>query len=164
MTMAWRDYLGKDAGWKLFSLLMAILIWASIRAGLEDDVALRKVVVNPLKAAQSEADRMSEPFLRPVSALRLPSDQHRYRVTPPLVQVVVRAGPAILRTLDEADVQVFIDVADFESNPGVVAGKVPCAIQVRVPPGVSFVRSEPSAVVVERLSQQANGAQPDPKP
>lgn len=162
--MGWRHYIGNDVGWKLFSLLMAILIWGSIRSGLDDGVGLRKVVVNPLKAAQAEVDRMSEPILRPVSALRLPSDQHRYRVTPPLVQVVVRATPRILQTMDETDVQVFIDVADFESNPGVVAGKVPCAIQVRVPPGVTFVRSEPSAVVVERLAPQANGAQPDPKP
>jgi len=163
MTMPWRNYIGNDTGWKLFSLLMAILIWGSIRSGVDDGVA-RKVVVNPLRAAQTEPDRTREPLTRPVAVLRTPADQHRYRVLPPLVQVVVRGSPADLETLDDDDVRVFIDVADFEADPRAIAGKAPCAVQVHVPPGISFVKSEPSAVMVERLPPHPDGTQLNPAP
>ena len=163
--MAWRDYIGKDTGWKLFSLLLAILIWGSIRSVIEDGIPMRRGVVNPLNTGVSSgASRMSDPISRAVTVLRAPGDQNRYRVTPPVVDVVVQGDAARLQGLDEAEVRVFVDTAEFAAHRDSTAAGVACAIHVHTPPGVSFAKAEPSAVLVERLPTATSGPPQNPKP
>lgn len=161
MTMMWRDYFLKDAGWKLFSLLLAVLIWGSIWSGIENGVPLRKSLVNPLKPVVSTGvPQVSEPIRRPVAVMRSPSDQHRYRVTPPLVTLVVQGDSARLQGLDEESIHVFVDVADFEAHPDSMSGSVACTVQVQAPPGIIPAKTEPAAVLVERLLPPATPARP----
>ena len=162
--MAWRDYIGNDTGWKLFSLLLAILIWGSVRPRNEGGVPLRPVVTNPLQNAVTPSTFTSEPISRPVTVLRQPADSHRYRVTPPMVAVVVQGDSDLLKTVNGNDITVFVNAAEFDGNTNSPLDKVACAIQIHVPEGVHFVKSDPSAVTVERLPVPADETQAVSKP
>jgi len=119
MRMVWR-VLTNNLGWKLLSVLLAVLLWIAV----EGEPELVTVQVVPVFY------RNVEPSLALVSN------------PPPSVRVELRGPSDVLGRDNLTNVAVLLDLAGT-AEPGEKAFPI-SRTNVSLPAGVTFVRSEPS--------------------
>jgi hypothetical protein len=135
--MRWRELIFDNLWLKIFSALLAMLIWFAARTQLTDNPSMSGAF--PGNAAQANfADR-------PVLVLTLPTDRRLFRVDPPTVSVTVSGSAPLVQELTEAKVRVFVQApaADVMSEP--------MTVQVNVPRGLTVVQTRPEAAVVTAI-------------
>jgi len=132
--MRWRELIFDNLWLKIFSVLLATLIWFAARTQL---------VENPVMSAAFPGNAAQASFAdRPVLVLTLPTDRRLFRVDPPTVSVTV-SGPAMLvQELTEAKVGVFV-----KAPPPEVASE-PVPVEVHVPRGITVVETRPKAAML----------------
>ncbi len=120
---------------KLFSLMLALLIW------LTASMAIQKggPPVTPLDLAPEERTFSNLPVLVISSA----QDVRNFKVQPDRVEVTVRGDAKTVRALRANQIRARVDLTDVET-----AGELKERIEVSVPSGISHVRVEPSEVQV----------------
>jgi len=124
-----RNLVLEDFWLKLFSLMLAVLLWLTVT------VARRK---------DTGADQPVPPkMLLPVTILASAEDVHNFRVSPGEVLVTLQGNPKTLQNLQTNDIRAFVDLT------GVAAARdLHKRIEVSVPAGVTALRVKPEEVQV----------------
>ena len=129
-----RDVITKDAGWKVFSLALAVIIWLTIRP-FSDETN---------RGGNLLATWSTRSFTNlPVVVMSSASDVGEFRVEPSAVLVTVSGRPEVVAALTEREIHVTVDLTEIES-----ARSLRKRIDVATPPGVTFIRATPSQVDV----------------
>ena len=120
---------------KLFSLLLAVLIWltASLAIQKEGSPAI------PLSLAPEERTFSNLPVLVIASA----QDVRNFKVAPSTVEVTVRGDAKTIRALGAGELRARVDLTGVET-----ARELKARIEVAVPAGAALVRVEPAEVQV----------------
>jgi YbbR domain-containing protein len=140
--MPLRDVITKDVGWKILSVALALAIWFTVHNATNDGT----VGTNPLTGTATRTfDNL------PVLKVSAAADVRAFKVQPDTVAVVVSGRSDVLDALTERDIRVMVDLTGIES-----ARSLRKHIDVSTPPGVTFVRAEPSAVEVVIPARKEN--------
>ena len=114
---------------KLFSLVLATLIWMAVHANLTDDPAA--------------ARKTTRQFLdRPVLLLTETAARKAFRLEPAQASIFVQGRADVLNMLREEDIQVFVRLNS--SRPADTA-----PVRVHVPAGVTVFHINPLTVAIK---------------
>ena len=130
-----RDFFAKDTWLKLFSLLLAGVIWFTVHSAIRNESA-------PPSLGEIRTFKNL-----PVSVLKSAHDPRPLRVNPATVTVTATGKLPLLQTLTGKDIAVFINLTDALDTVG--AAKT---VWVRLPEGLNLLHVEPSTVRVENLT------------
>ena len=123
---------------KLFSLILATLIWLAVQANLANGV------LPPRKASSAEETRV---FLhQPILVLSEAAEHPAVSVIPNEVAVTVRGPIALIHELAAPDIHVFVRLT--EKHP--FSGGLP--VHVHVPTGASVALITPATAAVKPAS------------
>ena len=123
-----RNLLLEDFWLKLFSLMLAVLLWLTVSFARRKDSGIDKQVL---------------PKTLPVAILALAEDVHNFRVSPSEVEVTLQGNPKTLQSLQTNDLRAFVDLT------GVGAARdLRKRIEVSVPAGVTPLNVIPEEVQV----------------
>ena len=135
--MRWRELIFDNLWLKLFSVLLATLIWFAVRTQLAD---------NPTTPTAFTANVAQRDFAdRPVLVLSLPTDRRLFRVDPPTVNVTVSGSAPKVQELTETKVGVFVKA------PALDVTSEPVTVQVNVPRDFTVVQIRPEAAIVTAI-------------
>src|SRR5688572_18278471 len=122
--MAFRDYI-LDRFWlKLFSFILATLIWFTVQSNVQTDFRL---ATNPFRTKETRE------ITRPVRLVMLPTTQRRFNIDRYEVRMTIRGSPAALDQLNPGEIQAQVnltDASDSAASYSVEARNVPRTIQV----------------------------------
>ncbi len=128
-----RDWFTKDFGWKLFSVILAVVIWLTVHQIYEE----------PKTAAASVAgDKVTYGNL-PVLVVSTVENVRDFRVVPTMVSVTVSGSSEVMAVLQANQIRAVVDLTDIESGH-----ELRRKVEVSTPPGVTLVSVEPSRVDV----------------
>jgi YbbR domain-containing protein len=139
--MSLRRILFKNFPLKLFSLMLAGMIWFAIFSIQDKPKPVPGFGVGDTKKAFDQV---------PVHVLKSPSDTAVYTISPNAVNITVSGDPRILESLTARDVQVFIDFSDVRSGSRKNERKQD--VQVRLPEPVDRIEVSPSYVFADRIT------------
>jgi hypothetical protein len=140
--MFWRNVIVHNLGLKIFSVLLATLVWLAARTQIGD---------NPTVPAGFASDEAQRPFEnQQVLVLTSAADPRVFQVDPLAVSVVVSGPAQQVQHLKEAEVGVFVRAPQGDSE------YVP--VHVNVPKGVAVVQVRPEAAKVSVKVPQPSGA------
>lgn len=137
--MSFRSFILHNFWLKLFSLLLATLIWFAIHFWIESgNPQPQSPIINP-GAPQ---------FYRiPVRLLMQPGDKRMFKVEPDQVIVKVSGEAAVLRDLSPDEIYVFVDLRTVRS-----ARDTNQQVKLDIPNGVALMDVVPRSVIVEEVS------------
>jgi YbbR domain-containing protein len=123
-----RDSFTKDIGWKIFSVILALVIWLTVH----------KIYEEPGAATARTRDIIYGDL--PVLVVSEVADVHDFRVSPATVSVTVSGSPEAMSTLQANEIRATVDLT---------AGKeLRRKVEISTPPNVTLVSVEPSRVSV----------------
>lgn len=105
--MSLREFLQYNRWQKIFSLVFAILIWATVRQTLDQ-------ADGPPVVPEGNARTFEH---LPIRVLTLASNLTQFRVNPASVTVVLRGRPETLNRLRPQDVEVYVNLTDTPDSP-----------------------------------------------
>lgn len=136
--MALRDFVTKDFGWKLFSVVLAVVVWLIVHA-VSEGFSGR---LDPLRRA---ATRTFERV--PVDIVFAAADAREIKIHPKEVQVTVSGRAEVVNFLDENEIRVTVDLRGIEAAQRLrkrviasaplgitILGIIPREVEVVVPP------------------------------
>ncbi len=131
----WLRSLFLDHIWlKLFSLLLATLLWLAVDANINREIGRREF---------DPGDITTNFFARPVLIVTDAGAHGPVKIEPPTVDIAIRAHPAVLSRIDPRDIRPFVrvpDRPDFDSN---------VAVLVQLPDEASLIMVSPSVVRIQ---------------
>lgn len=137
--MSLRAFIQHNFWLKLFSFVLATLIWFAIHFGIKGDFRLPQ---NPITTPTSRE------FARlPVRILGRSADSRVFKVEPDQVFVKVTGEAAVLNDLNLQDIAVYVDLANVRS-----IRETNQRVRVDIPDGVTVITVSPRAVNVEQIS------------
>lgn len=129
-----RNLVVKDFWLKLFSLVLAVLIWLTVDFSLSKEVSPWAALIG------RTADETDVPG---VHVFIPPMDGRIVKVEPADVQVTLRGEPRLLKDIRAKDIHAQVDLDGVESASGL---RRPVAIVL--PKGVAYTRVDPAEVEV----------------
>jgi YbbR domain-containing protein len=123
-----RDWLTKDFGWKIFSLILAVVIWLTVH----------KIYEVPGDAISRARENTYGEL--PVLVVSEASDVHDFRVTPATVSVTVSGPPEAMNTLQAKEIRATVDLTTGKD--------LRRKVEISTPPNVTLVSVNPSHVTV----------------
>jgi YbbR domain-containing protein len=123
-----RDWLTKDLGWKIFSVILAVVVW----------VTVHNIYQGP-GAANTRARENTYGDL-PVLVVSEASDVHDFHVVPATVSVTVSGPPEAMSTLQANEIRATVDITTGK--------ELRRKVEISTPPNVTLVSVEPSHVSV----------------
>ncbi|MHB8520400.1 MAG: CdaR family protein [Limisphaerales bacterium] len=123
---------------KLVSLVLAALIWFTIRSGIE-----------PSNLVTRQFQHI------PITVMTMAADARAFKVDPNDVEVTVSGELNRLQTLGPQDIVVFVNLTDIQRTRGLVK-----KIEVHIPTGLSLVQVYPATVRVEPAAPAPNAPAP----
>ena len=138
-----RNLFFADFWLKLFSLVLAVLIWGTVSLAIHKEVS-------PVGQFTTRLSPHTF-FDLPIVILSSAGDVHTFRVTPDKVEVTVQAEPKILEKLQAKDIRVLVDVTDIEE-----AHDLRMRVEVTAPPGVAVLSTLPEKVDVTIPPKRSN--------
>lgn len=129
--------------WKLFSLLLASAIWFYVHTSIQNEPIIRK---NPISGVTEFVSRF------PIKVLTTSLDTNAYKLDPANAEVTVRGDINVLQDLDWKEIRVFVDLTDLGTNGRNHAAEFQRLLQVHTPNDVTLVRSDPTEVLVRRIT------------
>ena len=130
-----REFFRHNWWQKLLSLFFAILIWFTVRQGVERGGGPPIVPDSNTRAFEH----------LPIHVLTLASQLEHLRVSPSEVTVVLRGRPDTLNRLRPQDVEVYVNLADPSASTGM---RRPVRVNA---PGAQVGSVSPQEVLIERL-------------
>ena len=125
------DFITKDFGWKLASVILAIVIWVVVfkysGGAFESSTAPRENTYGDLQ----------------VAVFSTGGDSRAYKIAPQKVSVTVSGSDNAMANLQGNEIQPFVDVTGKEA-----AGSFRATVEVSLPKGVTLVNADPSWVGV----------------
>jgi YbbR domain-containing protein len=128
-----RDWFTKDFGWKIFSVVLAVIIWLTVH----------KIYEEPgTSAASVPGDTVTYSDLR-VLLVSTGADVSDYRLVQPTVSVTVSGPPDAVAILQANQIRATVDLSGIETNH-----ESKWRVEVSVPPRVTLVSVDPPRVGV----------------
>lgn len=123
-----RELFLKHLGWKMLSLGLAVALWMTVKAAINE------------RGTQSV--RTFDGI--PAQIVSSTTDVRAFRVLPATISITVRARPEVIAVLTDREIHALVDVttADLSKNFN-------RRVQVAAPIGITVVRVEPAEVIVE---------------
>ena len=128
--MSFRSFFTEHLWLKAFSLVLATLIWLTIRGNLE-------------KETRQETRRLER---QSVALLTDPSERRAFVLDPEEVSVTVKGPKTLIDSL--SDVRAFVELASHSGNMGNYN------VEVHAPAGVTVVLVSPRSVFVKQVEGQ----------
>ena len=128
--MSFRSFFTEHLWLKAFSLVLATLIWLTIRGNLE-------------KETRQETRRLER---QPVALLTDASERRAFVLDPEEVSVTVRGPKTLIDSL--SDVRAFVELSSHSGNMGNYN------VEVNAPAGVTVVLVSPRSVFVKQVEGQ----------
>ena len=123
---------------KIFSLGLAMIIWATVHVGITRDLSL----TNP---------NVAHPFRTgiplPVSIITQPGDARVFKISPKLATATIVGEESIVRRMSGKDIKVYVDLTDFTSK-----GQTNGELHADVRKDVTVIGLDPGAVQIEQIS------------
>ena len=133
--MAFRDYI-LDRFWlKLFSFILATLIWFTVQSKTQTPF---RFATNPFRTKETRE------ISRPVRLLTLPTNNRRFKIEPVEVRITIRGNPAVLDRLEPGEVEAQVNLTDATDSAASYEVKAR-----NVPPGIQVIETVPAMVMVE---------------
>ena len=129
-----RDLILHNFWWKVFSLLLATLIWYVINFNLETQSTASPLLIS------TRADNRD--FQLPVTVITSAANRRALTIHPTEVRVKVRGDRLTLDRLSRDDIQVYVKLIDDPNPEGSFR------LDVRVPPNVVVQQTSPAHVYV----------------
>src|SRR3954463_335569 len=107
MLIFLRDLIFQDFVLKLFSLVLAILIWLTIFFAIQKEVT-------PLPGAPSHNARVRF-FNLPIAVVATAQDVGAFRVEPSDVEITLEGDANLIEKLQKRDIRVMVDLSGIES-------------------------------------------------
>ena len=123
-----RDWFTKDIGWKIFSVILALVIWLTVHKIYEEPGAATS------RARENTYDDL------PVLIVSESADVHDFRVVPATVSVTVSGSPEAMSTLQANEIRATVDLTTGK--------ELRRKVEISTPPNVTLVSVEPSHVSV----------------
>ncbi|MGA2865077.1 MAG: CdaR family protein [Verrucomicrobiota bacterium] len=130
-----RNLIVKDLGLKVFSLVLAILIYCTISFAIRNEVPSL-----PSLGMASDVRRFHN---LPVLVVSSAADVRRFKVTPETVAVTVQGDPQVLAGLESSEIRALVDLTGIAP-----ASHLRKRIEVSTPAGVTHLRVLPTEVQV----------------
>jgi YbbR domain-containing protein len=131
--MAVRDYI-LDRFWlKLFSFILATLIWFTVQSNPDFRFAS-----NPFRTKETRE------ISRPVRLVTLPTTRRFFKPEPVEVRITIRGNPAILDRLDPGEIEAQVNLTDATDSAASYTVKAE-----QVPLGINIIEIVPAMVMVE---------------
>ncbi len=129
---------------KVFSLLLAILIWSTIKfAAIQRGIEPRTSSISKLE--QREYAKV------PITVLTEAQDTRIFKVSPSTVRVVVSGDPVMLQQLQPADLEVFVNLTEPVDAP-----LMHKPIRVNARQGLRVEQIDPPIVEVQQIGRISN--------
>jgi tRNA A37 threonylcarbamoyladenosine synthetase subunit TsaC/SUA5/YrdC len=143
--MTFHDLLFNKLWLKVFSLVLAVLIWSVIQTNFSSTEV--RLPQNPLRLATVRD------FLEPVVVMTAAASRQIYQITPAEVRVTVRGAASIVDQLSADDIQVFVRLVDVADARGIFR------LETKVPPEINpqDVQVSPPNVHVRTVSLPLTG-------
>jgi YbbR domain-containing protein len=124
---------------KLFSMMLAIVIWFSIKYGIQADINFgQNLVTNPV---------VEESRAVPIQVLAQAGDSRIFKITPDTVHISCTGESAILRKYRaRVDFKAYVDLTEPQKKES------DYEIRIHVPAGITVLRVFPPAARVEQVS------------
>jgi YbbR domain-containing protein len=133
--MAFRDYI-LDRFWlKLFSFILATLIWFTVQSNVQTDF---RFATNPFRTKETRE------ISRPVRLVTLPTNRRHFKIEPVEVRITIRGNPAILDRLNPGDIEAQVKLTDATDSAASYTVEAES-----VPPGIHIIEIVPTMVMVE---------------
>jgi len=125
------DWLTKDFGWKLFSVILAVVIWLTVRNFYEE----------PQRPGGTSSSIVTYENL-PVYIVSTAADVRDFRVAPKAVSVTVHGPSDVMAVLQANQIRATVDLTDLDPK------ELRHHVDISTPPGVTLDSVEPSKVSV----------------
>ena len=133
--MAFRDYI-LDRFWlKLFSFILATLIWFTVQSKAQTPF---RFATNPFRTKETRE------ISRPVRLVMLPTTRRFFTPDRVEVRITIRGNPAVLDRLNPGEIEAQVNLTDATDSAASYAVKA-----VNVPPGILVIDIVPAMVIVE---------------
>ena len=136
--MPFRDYILNHLGWKLLSVISAVLIWWAIHSNIDESFKLSD--------SRTFATRTASHTIE-VTVMMKATDMRRFAVTPKEVEVTVRGEPGVLNNLKLSEVLALVNLIDVKDETNFRK-----RVNVRTPTNVIPIRVVPEEVTVESIA------------
>jgi YbbR domain-containing protein len=128
------DLFIKDWKWKLFSLLLAALIWLTIHHNVQRET--RTVTAAAFESTLTYGNL-------PVLVVSTAADVREFRITPTTVTVKVAGSADNIAKLQASQIRAVVDLTDIESTKELVR-----QVDVSTPVGITLISVDPLKVGV----------------
>jgi YbbR domain-containing protein len=128
-----RDWFTKDFGWKIFSVILAVIIWLTVH----------KIYEEPGKSAAPSSGGTVTYGNLPVLLVSTAADVSDYRLAQPTVSVTVSGSPDAIAVLQANQIRATLDLSGIQTNQDL---KRP--VEVSVPPRITLISVDPPKVGV----------------
>ena len=122
--MAKRDWITKDFGWKLFSLILAVALWITVRRNIGDTPS----PVLPF----ATVDTITFTNL-PVYAVSSSGDVRNAQIAPNAVNVQLSGRPETMAVLEEDKIHAVVNLTGVNT-----ANRLSLPVEVSTPPGTGI--------------------------
>ncbi|MCW5551800.1 MAG: hypothetical protein KIS67_06475 [Verrucomicrobiae bacterium] len=129
-----REILTSDFVWKLFSVVLAVVIWLTVQTSRTE----RSVDWRPLPGMNT---RTFESL--PIRLVSATADIREFKVNPKIVEVIVGGRSDVLNALQEKDVRVTVDLSHTD-----LTADQRQRVSVSLPPGLAVIEIIPAEVDV----------------
>ena len=133
--MAFRDYILHRFWLKLFSFILATLIWFTVQSKTQ---APFRFATNPFRTKETRE------ISRPVRLIVLPTTRRFFKPEPVEVRITLRGSPAALDRLEPGEVEAQVNLTDAIDSAASYAVKAE-----KIPPGIQVIEIVPAMVMVE---------------
>lgn len=135
-----RKLILENIWWKLFSLVLATLVWLAINTSNERNKAEEKL--SPVITVSTR----TLPSV-PITLMMAPGNTNQFHLNPSTIAVEVSGGPDALEKLQADQINAFVDVTHIEEEK-----EVSKDIQVQAPRGFVIKSFKPPRTSVERIT------------
>ena len=122
-----RELILKNLGWKMLSLGLAVAIWLTVRAAIDERGG----------ASVRTFDEI------PVQIVASTADVRTFHVDPGKVSITVQGPSQMINVLTDREIHAFLDVTSADTSQNFNR-----PLRIATPPGITLMRVEPADVTV----------------
>ena len=122
-----REMILRSLGWKMLSLGLAVAIWLTVRAAIDQRGGARVRTFDDI----------------PAQIVSSTTDVRAFRVDPEKVSVTVQGPAQMINLLTDHEIHAFVDVTSVDTSQNFNR-----QLRIATPPGVTLMRVEPADVTV----------------
>jgi hypothetical protein len=122
-----REVILRNIGWKVLSLGLAVAIWLTVRAAIDERGGSTVRTYDNI----------------PVQIVSSTTDVRAFHVDPGKVSITVQGPTTMINVLTEREIRCFVDITSADTSQNFNR-----PLRIATPPGITLMRVEPGDVTV----------------